>query len=75
MSDRVCLDTSEAVCISNFDFFYVDQESTKLANIDGIFGLAPYDSTTIDTSYMGQLIQNNMVSEPVASFLYLNNGA
>mmetsp|Transcript_1028 Transcript_1028/g.674 ORF Transcript_1028/g.674 Transcript_1028/m.674 type:complete len:211 (+) Transcript_1028:278-910(+) len=67
MSDNVCLDPDQSdTCSDPFQFFYIMSES-GLDNLDGILGLSP-DVTSNGPSFMGSLMDQNKIDDPVASF-------
>lgn len=67
MTDNVCLDPDQSdTCSDPFQFFYITSES-GLDNLDGILGLSP-DVTSNGPSFMGTLMNQNKIDDPVASF-------
>lgn len=67
MEDNVCLNPSQTdTCNNMFEFFYIESE-TGLDYLDGILGLSP-DVAGNGPSYMGHLVSQGNLDEPVASF-------
>jgi hypothetical protein len=64
--DNVCLDTSEAVCVPDFEFFVIESQK-GLDNADGILGLSP-DESTASLSYIRALKNAGVIDSELFTF-------
>jgi len=65
-TDTVCLDKIGGVCVDDFEFFVIEQQS-GLDNADGILGLSP-DETTANLSYIRSLASAGVIDKELFTF-------